>query len=107
MLDQIIKETDGLINLNILSNISTILLVLGSAIILVSLFGLIGACCGNKLSLILYEILLVFVFIGHLILLILAMISFDDIQTKILNNLEDSVVGFQDYSITDYYFGPC
>lgn len=63
------KEVETILNLSAIDAVSVALLALGGFVIIVSLLGLVGACCANKCFLFLYEAVIVALFIGHAIIL--------------------------------------
>ena len=52
--------------LKLIDSLTNIFLIVGGAIMLVSLIGFVGACCRSRFFLIMYEIVITLVFIGHL-----------------------------------------
>lgn len=85
------EETDGHIDLTVLSDISITLLILGGAIILVSIIGLIGSCCANRFFLIIYEIVLILLFIAHLVIVIIVAVESPAIEKEFKKQLNETV----------------
>lgn len=61
----------SIIDVSAFDTVSWALLVLGAFIVLLSLIGLIGACCANRFFLVIYEIILIMLFLSHGVLLII------------------------------------
>ena len=79
ILDQ--PELEAFIDLSGLKVVSTVLLIIGAFIILLSTAGLIGACYGNRFFLVVYEILIILIFLTHLVVLIVGVVKADDVET--------------------------
>ena len=94
VINKIKENTNGIIDLNILSGLTVVLFILGSAIIIVSVIGLVGACCASKCFLIFYEIILAVLFVFHLIILIYFLVKEQEILDKINSNLNKEVVSW-------------
>jgi hypothetical protein len=76
---------------DILNPLFIFLVSFGSFLLLVSLFGLIGSCCGNRCFLVLYDIVIGTLLIIHIILFIVAIVFAGSAKTELRNLLDESV----------------
>jgi hypothetical protein len=84
-------EIRSIIDVSAIENVSFVLLVLGAFIVLLSLVGLIGACCANRFFLVLYEIVLVLLFLSHGVLLIVGGIKSAEVEREFRRALNVTV----------------
>jgi hypothetical protein len=84
-------EIGSLINLSSLDSITIALMVFAGFIILLSFVGLMGAICANRFFLVVYEIVIVCLFITHLIILIVAAFESSDIEKKFRKSMNDTI----------------
>lgn len=82
-------DVQSILNVSAIDAVSVALLALGSFVIFVSLFGLIGACCANKFFLFIYEAIIVALFVTHAVILTVGAVKSGDVETefrRLLNN---------------------
>mgnify|MGYP001810763262 CR=1 FL=1 len=92
-IDKIVKNEDleqifSFLNYNY---ISVALLCLGGFMILLSFFGLIGACCASKCALFFYELCLIIIFLVHLATLIYVLTAAPKLEREYKKWLNQSV----------------
>lgn len=80
-----------------------IFLVISFSIIIVSMIGLIGACCAKRSALVLYEILLLFAFILHVTTVLFVIYCGSTIESGFKISLNNTVVC---YNISQYILTP-
>lgn len=85
------SDVQTFINVSTLDAVSIALLSLGAFIILLSMFGLLGACCANKFFLFLYEVVIIMLFVSHAIILGVGAIRSGDIESEFKNILNTTV----------------
>ena len=88
--------------LKFVDSLFTVFLIVGGVIMLVSLAGFIGACCRSRSFLIMYEIVIALVFIGHLAALIYIMTKASEVDQKI----KDDINTFVNNLINQWYPSP-
>ncbi len=85
---------NSILNITVLDDVSIALLVIGGFIILLSLIGLLGVCFSSKFFLILYEIIIIILFLAHGITLLVVIFSsgtFENAFKQALNNTMDTI----------------
>jgi hypothetical protein len=85
------EEIRSIIDVSAIEHVSFVLLVLGAFIVVLSLVGLIGACCANRFFLVLYEIVLVLLFLSHGVLLIIGGIKSTEVEREFRHALNTTV----------------
>lgn len=85
------NEVDSLINLSSLNSITIALMVFGGFIVLLSLIGLMGAICANRFFLVIYEIVIVCLFITHVIILIVAAFESSAIEKEFKKSMNGTI----------------
>jgi hypothetical protein len=76
---------------SVVSPVVIFLFAFGGFLLLVSIFGLIGACCGNRCFLVLYEIVIGFLLVAHLIAFVFMVIMVDSVKGTLKKGLTDQV----------------
>ena len=87
-----ISGLDKLINLTSIDAVAITLLCIGGFIILLSFIGLIGITCSNRGFLIVYEIVIVILFMAHLGALIALLVMSSKIETEFRKALNDTII---------------
>jgi hypothetical protein len=82
---------------SVLSPVLIFLLAFGAFLLLVSVFGLIGSCCGNRCFLVLYEIVIGLLLVTHLIVFVLMLIMADSVKGELKSALQKGVKNVEDY----------
>ena len=90
------KELEPLLDLSSLDTIAIVIIIVGVFIIVLSGFGMCGACCTNRCLLIIYEILLSIIFLGHLIALIVAAVKAPELEDFFKKQMDDFVKEIND-----------
>jgi hypothetical protein len=80
-----------IIDLSSITIVSYVLLGIGAFLIIVSLVGLIGACCSNRCFLVIYEVILIIFFLSHVALVLLLLIGLPDIEKKFKKAMDKAV----------------
>lgn len=93
ILQKISEDTDAksILSWTAVDAVSIALLALGGFIILLSLFGLFGACCANKFFLFIYEIIIVALFVSHAIVLTVGAVKSGDVENEFRKLLNQTV----------------
>ena len=86
-----LKDIQPLLDLSSLDTIAIVIIIVGVFIIVLSGFGLCGACCTNRCLLIIYEILLSVIFLGHLTALIVAAVKAPELEDFFKKQMDDFV----------------
>lgn len=86
-----IPGIEELIKFGSIGNISTAMLIIGAFIILLSLFGILGARCGIKFFLVIYEIIIVLLFLALGISLLVLVFSSSSIEKGFTEQLDKLV----------------
>lgn len=94
-------EASLILDLTSFDEISIGLLVLSGAIIVVSIVGLIGACCASKFFLIIYEIVLVLLFFGQLALLIVVLVKAPEIEKSFKKELNETFASINEDNVVE------
>lgn len=76
---------------NELNAITVVLMIVGGFIILLSLVGLIGAACANRCFLVIYEVIIVLLFLTHTGALLFAVIKSPDLEKRFQKGLNDTM----------------
>lgn len=85
------EELQVIIDLSGLSTINIILFCLGGFIIVLSFVGLIGACCASKVFLIIYEIIIVILFLAHLAVVITVAVMSSKVEDSYRKSLNSTL----------------
>jgi hypothetical protein len=80
-----------IIDLSSITIVSYVLLGIGAFLIIVSLVGLIGACCSSRCFLVIYEIILIAIFMSHLTLVLMIILGFPKIEQEFKKAMDKSV----------------
>ena len=91
-----LKDIQPLLDLSSLDTIAIVIIIVGVFIIVLSAFGLCGACCTNRFLLIIYEILIIVIFLGHLIALIIAAVKLPELEDLFKKQMDDFVQQIND-----------
>ena len=91
-----LQEIQPLLDLSSLDTIAIVIIIVGVFIIVLSAFGLCGACCTNRFLLIIYEILIIVIFLGHLIALIVAAVKLPELEDLFKKQMDDFVQQIND-----------
>lgn len=102
IIGKIDKELKDIIDITAFEELSVALLILGGAIMLVSVVGLIGACCASKFFLIIYEIVLIVLFIAHIVIVIIVVVEAPKIKDEYKKQLNESVVAVNNAEPSQY-----
>lgn len=89
---KITSEISSIIDITAFEDLAVALLILGGAIMIVSIVGLIGACCSNRVFLVVYEIVLILLFIAHIVIVIIVVVEAPAIEKEFRKQLNNSVV---------------
>ena len=95
---------ESIVNISSINSISIALLVIGGMIVILSSFGLIGAICGNRFFLIVYEFFMIILFIGHTVALIAITLKSGDIESEFSKSLNSTVSIINDPNTTEDKF---
>jgi hypothetical protein len=82
---------DTLVKSSTITGVLTTLLVIGSFCVVISLFGLIGSCCTSKFFLVIYEILIILLFLSQFIALMVVLFSSGKVETEFREGLNKTV----------------
>jgi hypothetical protein len=85
---------ESIINVAVLDAATIVLLAIGAFILLLSFIGLLGVICANRFFLVIYEIVIIMLFLAHGITLIVAALKSSDIEDefrKALNRTIDDI----------------
>ena len=88
------EAIQSIISVSALDATTIALLSIGAFIIILSLVGLLGVICSNRFFLVIYEIIIILLFLAHGIILIVAAFKASDIENefrKSLNNTIDDI----------------
>ncbi|KAK3106957.1 hypothetical protein FSP39_003932 [Pinctada imbricata] len=77
---------DGLVK-----NLSIVFLILGGIVLLLAIFGLVGACCEVSFCLVVYAIILIMLFIAQLVVVILWAVLQMQVEDKLESELKDQL----------------
>lgn len=92
IIDKISDESvESLLNFSALDLVSMGLLSIGSFLMLLSIIGLLGSLCANKCFLILYQILIILIFVCHGVLLLLVSFKSSDIEDEFRKELNKTM----------------
>lgn len=94
VLEKMNEEIKNSIDSSSFESLLVVFLVLGSALMLVSVIGFISVCFGNRTFLIIHEILFILLFIFHLVLFVIVMLKTSAIKAKWERQLDHNVVSF-------------
>ena len=83
-------EIRSIIDVSAIETVSMALLILSGFIILLSLIGLVGACCANRFFLVIYEIVLVMLFLSHGVLLIIGGLKGSEVEREFRRALNET-----------------
>jgi hypothetical protein len=89
-----LKEISGLQNILDLTSIDAItiaLICIGAFIILISFIGLMGVCCSNRVFLVIYEIIVIILFLSHLAALITLLVMSKTVENEYRKALNQTV----------------
>ena len=86
-----LKELQEIVDIAKIDTIAVVLLVIGGFAIFLSLVGILGASCESRVFLVVYEILVVCMFLAHGITLLVLVFSTDTIETLYKNKLNKTV----------------
>ncbi len=86
-----IKELKNVVEIAQIDTVAIVLMVIGGFAMLVSVIGLLGACCMNRFFLIVYEIVVLCMFLAHGITLLVVVFSSDSIKNAFEKGLDKTV----------------
>lgn len=89
-----LKEITGMQNIIDLASIDAItiaLICIGALIILISFIGLMGVCCSNRVFLVIYEIIVIILFLLHLAALITLLVMSNTVEKEYRKALNQTV----------------
>ena len=89
-------EIKTFIDLSVVDIVAIVLLVIGAFIIVLSICGLIGASCNNRVFLVVYEIIIILLFMAHLVTLIVGVVKIDDIEKLYRRTLNSTMQNLND-----------
>lgn len=88
------QAVNSILNVTVIDNVSTALLVIASFIIFLSFIGLLGVLCNSKCFLFIYEIVIIILFLAHGIALLVATFTSNTIENQFrtaLNKTMDKI----------------
>ena len=96
-----IKELDEIVKLTEIGNITVFSMIIGAFAILVSLIGLLGLWCLDKCVLIVYEIIIILLFLSHGIALLVLVFGKNGVEKSFESSMEKIIDDLNNNS-TDY-----
>ena len=97
-----IKELKTVVEIAQIDTVAIVLMIIGGFAMLVSVIGLLGACCMNKFFLIVYEIVVLCMFLAHGITLLVVVFSTDTIKNEFVKGLDKTVKSLNRNKTEDY-----
>lgn len=85
------ESIKSILNVSAINSVTLVLLILGAFITILSLIGLCGTCCTNRFFLVIYEIIIIILFIFHGILLVVAAFKSSSIESEFRKALNQTV----------------
>jgi hypothetical protein len=95
---------ESILNMSSLNSISTALLTIGGFLILLGLIGLIGSMCTSKSFLVLYEFLIVVIFLVHGGVLLLGTFKSSEIENEFRKELNKTMDNINSHNVTNDVF---
>jgi hypothetical protein len=94
-----LRQVKTVLDMSTIDFLSIALMILSGTIILISLFGLIGACCANRFFLVVYELVIIVLFLSHGVLLIACGLKSSDVEKEFRNSLNKTVQDLRRFSL--------
>ena len=85
------EAIQSIISVAALNAATIVLLAIGAFIILLSLVGLLGVICANRFFLVIYEVVIILLFLAHGVTLIVAAVKSSDIEDEFRKSLNRTI----------------
>jgi len=82
-----VKELDDVIDVGTIDIVAVVVLIVGAALIVISLVGILGLCYLNKCLLGIYEVIMILIFLVHLVGLLVFVFSKSSIEKEFGNGM--------------------
>lgn len=98
------EDIKSIIDMSVFNTVAVVLLIFGGFIILLSLIGLIGACCANRFFLVIYELVIIALFLAHGCILIVGGIKSSDVEKEFRKTLNQTAHSLTSSNMTETEF---